>query len=112
MQVCNVLAPATSVAGIMMYSSYTPPGMTVSAGGGLASTAALSDINYAQNPGIYIALMPGVSKATSAPLYQVTAIGYGGSGGNNGSVAIVRSIYAGGTSTAPSASSGSDLSGP
>lgn len=101
LQVCpgTNLATVSNFSTLALYRGYTPPGMTVassSTAGGLASSNALSDINYSQNPGIYIALL-GNLPGTTIPIYQVTAIGYGGSGGNNGTVSIVQSVYKPGT---------------
>jgi len=96
LQVCpsTNLATAANISGLALFK-YTPPGMTVgssSTAGGMVSTAALSDIKYSQQPGIYIAYL-GTLSGTTSPIYQVTAIGYGGNGGNNGTVAVVQSTY-------------------
>jgi type IV pilus assembly protein PilX len=91
MQVCNSPLSGVPATTLAMYSKFKPStSMTVAAGGG---TATSGDINYASNPGIYIAVMPGKYSGQSVPLYQVTAIGYGGVSGANGTVSIVQSLY-------------------
>lgn len=65
---------------------YTPPRMTVAAGGDLAANG---DINYRESPGLYINFL-GLSPDGRSNLYQVTAFGYGG---NADTVAVVRSTY-------------------
>ena len=84
--------PATTQA---VYNSYVPASMTVGNNGGVVAGTGLTagDINYSQNPGIYIALMSSTVYGSTTPLYQVTAFGYGGTSGTNGSVAIVQSLY-------------------
>ena len=66
--------------------------MTVAAGGGLAGSDTTNDINYSKNPDIYIAYM-GLSAPDYAPFYQITTIGYGGTGGFAGSISILQSSY-------------------
>lgn len=95
-QVCpsTNLATTSNISGLALFK-YSPPGMTfasTSTAGGMASSSALSDIKYAQRPGLYIAYL-GLMPGTTSPVYQITAIGYGGNGGNNGTVAIVQSTY-------------------
>ena len=92
LQVCNAPISSANVSGLPLFTGYTPPGMTVSSGGGQTSASTTSDVNYSQNPAVYIAYL-GLVSGTSAPLYQVTAIGYGGSGGPTGSTCIVQSNY-------------------
>ena len=91
--VCNVSAstsPAT-IDGLTMYTVWQPSTAMSTAGGG-GTVAATGDIVYAQNPGIYIYYI-GTSKLDGGPLYEITAIGYGGSTGANRTEAIVQSIY-------------------
>lgn len=100
--------PGTSVSAIkalQVYSGYSPQNMTVSAGGGLASSG---DVKYTQTPGIYInCIAPcGAPLPSGQTLFRVTAIGYGGTGGTNGAVAIVQSVYALGGSSNPISSFG------
>jgi type IV pilus assembly protein PilX len=87
LQVCSTPLTTANYTGLPLYS-YALPGITVSATSGLAAGG---DINYVQNPVIYIAFL-GTSPVGN-PLYQVSAIGYGGSGGNNGSKSMVQSVY-------------------
>ncbi len=91
--------------------THTPPNMSVNAtgttGGLVSSTDTTSDTKYHLLPGFYLEYL-GVSSSTGAPLYQVTAYGYGG---DSTTMTIVRSTYAAsktGTTTAPS---GSNLGG-
>jgi Tfp pilus assembly protein PilX len=64
-------------------------------GGVTDSTVTTSDVIYAQNPGIYInCITCGTTLPSGVTVYRVTAIGYGGIGGTNGTVAIVQSVVA------------------
>ena len=67
--------------------TYTPPNMTVQAGGGLNTGGV--DINYQLAPGFYIEY-EGFSSGGASQVYQVTAYGYGG---NAGTASVVRSVY-------------------
>jgi type IV pilus assembly protein PilX len=67
--------------------AYTPPGMIVAAGGGLASGG--TDINYQKPPGVYIENI-GLAPTGSAQFFQLTAYGYGG---DINTVSVVRSTY-------------------
>ena len=87
LQVCSTSLTLSNYTTLPLYS-YALPGITVSSSGGLAAGG---DINYVQNPTIYIAYIG--NSPTGQLLYQVTAIGYGGSTGNNGSRSIVQSVY-------------------
>jgi len=117
-QTCSTTAPATamricsadvgtSVANLsgIQWFTYTPGSMTPAAsnstsGGLVDSTSATSDVIYAQAPGIYInCLNCGIPLASGVSLYRITAIGYGGVGGPNGTVAVVQSVYAAGAPT-------------
>ena len=80
--------------------TYTPPGMNVVAGGGLATSGV--DVTYSALPGFYIEYL-GLAADGSSKLYQVTAYGYGGSAN---SVAVVRSTYAYTTSGTPDSANG------
>lgn len=96
LQVCpsTNLATASNMSTLALYK-YSSPGVTFAStptAGGLANATPLSDIKYSQQPAIYIAYL-GTLSGTTSPIYQVTAIGYGGNGGNNGTVAIVQSVY-------------------
>lgn len=73
----------------------TPTGMTVQAGGGMASApgaagvgnTGVGDVNYARQPSLYIYLFgtdPG-----GAPLYQLSAAGFGG---NSSSVSVLQVV--------------------
>lgn len=93
LQVC----PSTNLATSLNLSSlawykYTPPGVTFASSAtaaGLAGSSSLSDVNYSQQPTIYIAYL-GLLPGTSTPVYQVTATGYGG---NSNTVSVVQSTY-------------------
>lgn len=114
-QICLTALPAgTPATSLNLYSGYKPTSMPVNSTGGNATSG---DINYASYPGLYLAVSsttpynPG--GVTMGPVFQVTAIGYGGTTGNNQTVAIVQSIYqlsASGSSGASSA--GNSLGGP
>jgi type IV pilus assembly protein PilX len=101
-QVCTYdpAASTANLANVAYYTKYTPNFMTVQTttptAGGLAGTAATSDIIYSQNPGIYVNCIScgNTLGTTGLTLYRITAIGYGGIGGNNGTTAIVQSVYA------------------
>ena len=92
LQVCTNTVGSANLSGIPLFTGYVPPGMTVLAGGGLTGTSTTTDINYAQNPGIYIAYL-GTASINALPIFQITAIGYGGAGGPTGSTSIVQSVY-------------------
>jgi len=93
----------TNISGIQWYT-YTPTYMQAQAagnsnnGGLVTAGSSTSDILYSKYPGIYINCMTctGVPLSTGQVLYRITAIGYGGVGGTNGTVAIVQSVYAAG----------------
>lgn len=86
MRVCaNALANPTNLPWPSR-TEYLPPGMTVSAGGGVTSEG---DINYQAKPGLYIHYL-GLSPDGLAQLYQVTGYGYGG---NADTAAVVQSTY-------------------
>ena len=91
LQVCSVPAGSTAslVAALKVYQGFVPTNMVVNAGGGLAANG---DINYSQNPGIYISTN-GILTATGQTLYQVTAIGYGGTNGSSGAEVVVQSYF-------------------
>ena len=95
MHVCLAVLTGVPSTSLAVYNGYSPPNMTVSSGGGVVAGSGLSagDVNYSQNPGIYVALVPNTIYGSSTPVFQVTAIGYGGTAGTNGSVAIVQSLY-------------------
>ena len=103
LSICSV-DPGTNTANLssIQWFSYTPGSMTSAAsnstsGGVVDSTSTTSDVIYAQAPGIYInCISCGVPLSTGLSLYRITAIGYGGVGGPNGTVAIVQSVYAAG----------------
>jgi type IV pilus assembly protein PilX len=85
----RVCATALAVPTTLPWSNrieFLPAAMTVAAGGGLAANG---DINYAGRPGLHISYL-GLSPTGEGMLYQVTAYGYGG---NENSVAVVRSTY-------------------
>ncbi len=98
------------------YSGYKPPSMTVASGGGLSASG---DVNYSKNPSIYINPLGTIN---SQPVFRITAIGYAGSGGKNGTVAVVQSIFAvtgggssgnsgGGNTNTNQASTGTNIGG-
>ena len=66
---------------------YLPPSMTVATGGGLAASG---DINYISQPSLYVSYL-GLDPTGKSMLYQVTAVGYGGSA--NGA-SVIQSTYA------------------
>ena len=56
-----------------------------------------NDVVYASSPGFVIHALPAIG---SQPMFRITAIGYGGGGGANGTQAVVQSIFiVGGTKT-------------
>src|SRR5262249_38430385 len=67
--------------------TYTPPNLTVAAGGGMAGTS--GDVNYQSAPVFYIERL-GISPDGRSQIYQVTATGSGGAGGTT---TVVRSTY-------------------
>lgn len=70
---------------------YTPPNMTVSAGGGVSADGnGNADIKYSRSPLVYIAYL-GLSPSAKEKLYSVTAAGFGGS---TTSTAVVQSVVA------------------
>jgi type IV pilus assembly protein PilX len=82
----NSLANPASLPWAAGYT-YTPPNMTVAAGGGLASSG--SDVNYQSAPVFYIERL-GLSPDGKSQIYQVTATG---SGGAAGTTTVLRSTY-------------------
>lgn len=66
--------------------TYTPPGMTVAAGGGMATA---TDVNYQAPPGVYIEKL-GLSTDGKYTFYQVTSYGFGG---DANTVSIVRGTF-------------------
>lgn len=100
LSICNI-DPTPNLANIanIQWVNYTPGTMSVAtsgtSGGVVDSSSTTSDVNYAQSPGVYVACINcGVPLASGLNLYRVTAIGFGGTGGANGTVAIVQSVYA------------------
>ena len=91
LQVCTVAAGSTAstIATLKNYQGFAPTNMVINSSGGLAANG---DINYSQKPGIYIATN-GILTATGQTLYQVTAIGYGGTSGKAGAEAVVQSYF-------------------
>jgi type IV pilus assembly protein PilX len=86
MRVCSATLSDPTTLPWSTRSDYMPPSMTVSAGGGLASSG---DINYQAKPALYISYL-GLSPDGLAQLYQVTSYGYGG---NAETAAVVQSTY-------------------
>ena len=66
--------------------TYTPPGMVVATGGGMASA---TDINYQAPPGVYPENL-GLSTDGKTTFYQATAYGYGG---DANTVTVVRATF-------------------
>jgi len=66
--------------------SYTPPNMTVAAGGGMASA---TDVNYYKAPGVYIENL-GLSTDGKSQFYQLSSYGYGG---DSNTVSVVRATF-------------------
>lgn len=106
LQICNYdpLQSTANIAANVQWFSYTPTGIkpqssgNTTNGGLVTPGSSTSDILYAKSPGLYInCISPCTSLPTGQLLYRVTAIGYGGVGGANGTVAIVQSIYAAGS---------------
>jgi len=93
LKVCNseLANPTTVSSWDAAGMTYTPAGMDASGGGGLttSTTATANDITYTMAPSVYINYLGAKSDGTV--LYQVTAIGFGGSGANSASV--VQSVY-------------------
>jgi type IV pilus assembly protein PilX len=75
--------------------TYTPPSITVAAGGGTYSTSTGLEINYAKTPKLYMSYL-GLSPDGKQYLYAVTAAAYGGAGST---VAVVKSVYSRAAST-------------
>jgi len=106
MQVCTYdPGPSTAnLASNVQWFPYLPTNMKIqssgssTAGGLVDSTSATSDVIYSQSPGVYInCISPcGTPLGSGQSLFRITAIGYGGIGGVNGTVAIVQSVYAAG----------------
>lgn len=90
MRVCST--PLTSTSDPTQWTGaliYTPPKMTVLAGGGVATDGNNNaDINYSRSPLVYIAYL-GLSPSAKEKLYSVTAAGFGGS---TTSTAVVQSV--------------------
>ena len=91
--VCSNALPSTYLTKAWANAfTYSPPNLTVSAGGGLVTASDLSsDVNYQKLPGFYITYL-GLSptSANGGYVYQITAYGYGGDGNT---MTIVRSTY-------------------
>jgi type IV pilus assembly protein PilX len=98
MRVCNTaLATPANPDTWTTAQTYTPPGIVVASGGGLSTSGSngVSDINYAAVPKLYMNYL-GKSADGKQALYQVTAAANGGS---TATQAVVKSVYALGTST-------------
>ena len=103
-QVCpNSQDPGQTYAGIanLKFFTYTPNNMqslSTGATGALVTTGPnQNDVVYASSPGFVIPALPAIG---SQPMFRITAIGYGGGGGANGTQAVVQSIFiVGGTKT-------------
>jgi len=92
MRVCSsALASPALTSSWVNFIEYTPDGMDVTGGGGLTSTGTAGDIKYAAKPGLYISYMGMGSDGLSA-MYEVNAIGYGGT--ETSSASVVQSVYA------------------
>ncbi|TDK68019.1 pilus assembly PilX family protein [Sapientia aquatica] len=96
-QVCpNNQDPGPTLANVsaLKYFPYTPPNMasvTSGATGAIVKTGAtINDVVYSSSPGFVIHYLGIVN---SQKMFRVTAIGYGGGGGANGTQAIVQSIF-------------------
>jgi type IV pilus assembly protein PilX len=87
--VCNNALASPTAAPWPNGYTYTPPNLTVGAGGGLVS-ATNPDINYAAAPIFYIFDL-GFAKDGKTTLYEVTAAGFGG---NAATMSVVRSTFA------------------
>lgn len=92
LHVCSEALP-TSLLTLQDYTTwwqtaftYTPPGMVVAQGGGMASA---TDINYNAPPGLYIEKL-GLSKDGKNTFYQITAYGFGG---DANTVSVVRGTF-------------------
>ncbi|MES2739591.1 MAG: PilX N-terminal domain-containing pilus assembly protein [Pseudomonadota bacterium] len=89
MRVCDVkLANPTAPADWASAMDYTPPLMTVLAGGG--TIAGGTDINYSKTPSLHIAYL-GTGPDGKSSMYGVTAVGYAGT---DSTTAVVQSVYA------------------
>ncbi len=82
-------------------SSYTPPEMSVSAGGGTTTIANSNgnkiDVQYSRAPDMYIYYM-GLSSDNKKMLYQINSAGYGGS---TNSAAVVQSVFSSASKSTP-----------
>jgi len=96
-QVCpNSQDPGQSYANVskLQFFTYTPNNMqslSTGATGALVTTGPnQNDVVYASSPGFVIHSLPSIG---AQPLFRITAIGYGGGGGANGTQAVVQSIF-------------------
>lgn len=92
LHVCSEALP-TSLLTLQDYTTwsstafaYTPPGMTVLAGGGMTTGV---DVNYQAPPGLYIEKL-GLSKDGKNTFYQITTYGFGG---DINTVSVVRGTF-------------------
>lgn len=92
LHVCSEALP-TSLLTLQDYTTwyqnaftYTPPGMVVLAGGGMANA---TDVNYNAPPGLYVEKL-GLSKDGKNTFYQITAYGFGG---DANTVSVVRGTF-------------------
>lgn len=92
LHVCSEALP-TSLLTLQDYTTwwqnafaYTPPGMVVATGGGMANA---TDINYQAPPGLYVEKL-GLSKDGKNTFYQITAYGFGG---DANTVSVVRGTF-------------------
>ncbi len=92
LHVCSEALPA-SLSTLQDYTTwyqqayvYKTPGMTVAAGGGMAST---TDINYQGYPGLYIEKL-GLSTDGKSTFYQITSYGFAG---DANTVSVVRGTF-------------------
>jgi type IV pilus assembly protein PilX len=85
-QTCSNLLTSPTVLPWAARGNYLPSGMTVSTSGGLAANG---DINYSSQSGLYVAYL-GLDPTGKSMVYQVTAVGYGGTA--NGA-SVVQSTY-------------------
>ena len=86
----NVCSNALVNPGVLPWAArgdYLLPSMTVATGGGLVASG---DINYLSPPSLYISYL-GLDTTGKSMLYQVTAVGYGGSVSG---ASVVQSTYA------------------
>ena len=100
LHVCSEALP-TSLATLQDYTAwwktaftYTPPGMVVASGGGMANA---TDVNYAFPPGLYIEKL-GLSPDGKNTFYQITAYGFGG---DPNTVSVVRGTFKQTASSSP-----------